>query len=918
MAVGIKSRVLIPLVLAIAALLGGSLAGLWWLQQRQLEIEQNARRKTVEAAFARLIDEQADLMTAALEVMAWDHELIEAFEAGDREVLLKAAERFYQPLNRDHQVTHHYFIDADRLTFLRVHQPGRHSDVIDRVTMKRAQQSGQPQRGLEMGPLGTFTLRVVKPWVHEGRTIGFLELGCEIDHIIQQVKRDVGVNLCVLIDKVHVVREGWESGMRMLGREARWGQMPHQLLVSHTIESCHKALVEQIIERRKSGPELQLAQFDLNDHKHLVSSVPLRDVSGQPVGELLIVTDATAFSTHAESLMRLIGAIGLTIGTLLLVTIYVLIDRVQSDLRRAQEKLEQENRARHADLKFQQLLINTIPSPVYYKDTEGRYLGCNRAYEQFVELDREQIIGRTVRDTLPLAVAEEVQAKDRQLLERGGIQEYEANFTRANGEQLNVVFNKATFDGVDGRPAGFVGVITDITDRKQIERDLQSAARRDALTGLPNRSLFMEQLNESIQRCKEDPAQQFAVLFLDCDRFKLINDSLGHHVGDLFLQEVSDRLVDAVRTCARSMGMKQEPLVSRLGGDEFAVLSRCTCSANCPEVLAERIQLAMAKPCRLDQHEVFTTVSIGITTSAMNYQSAEDVLRDADTAMYRAKKQGKACHVIFDEQMHKEARLALELENDLRRARQGEQLRLVYQPILDLQSGQLCGFESLLRWEHPVHGVVAPDRFIGLAEETGLIVPIGLWVMREACRQLRRWHQTLGDDTIYLTVNIAKRQMLEPDFADHMQAMLEEAELSVNHVRLEVTESVFVEDIDAVIRMMEKLKAMGFIMMMDDFGTGHSSLSRLHQFPVDAVKIDRAFVASMSENREFAAIINAIVTLAHNLGNQVIAEGVETEDQLAHLLALECDFAQGYLFARPMSAEEAYESIQKPEFCRMP
>jgi diguanylate cyclase (GGDEF)-like protein len=438
-----------------------------------------------------------------------------------------------------------------------------------------------------------------------------------------------------------------------------------------------------------------------------------------------------------------------------------------------------------------------------------------------------------------------------------------------------------------------------------------TARRADPLTGLPNRVLFMDRLSQLIARNGAATDSDFAVFFLDVDRFKVINDSLGHVAGDELLFGIARRLEQSLRgtdTIARFDG---QCTLARLGGDEFTVLLAGIRQVADARAVADRLVAAVSRPFDLQGREVVVSVSIGIVMGDGRYQRAEDMVRDADTAMYRAKDRGRARCEVFDCSMLAAAEERLRLESDLRRAVERQQLRLHYQPIVTLSEQKLCGFEALVRWQHPVRGLVPPNGFIPIAEETGLIVPIGRWVLEEACRQMRAWDEEFpGSADLIVNVNLSARQCLDPDLVGDVERVLAETGLPARRLKLEITESLVLEGSEAVIEILARLRTLGVQLGLDDFGMGYSALGYLRRLPVQSLKIDRAFVSDM-QNTGNLEIIRAILSMAAALNIDVTAEGVETAAQAAQLTTLECEFGQGFYFDKPLTEEAAREVLRR-------
>lgn len=441
----------------------------------------------------------------------------------------------------------------------------------------------------------------------------------------------------------------------------------------------------------------------------------------------------------------------------------------------------------------------------------------------------------------------------------------------------------------------------DITERKQAEEQLQYSAFYDSLTGLPNRALFMDRLTSCIRRSQQRRNYLFAVLCCDIDRFKVINESLGHSVGDRLLIAVASRL---------SICLRPSDTLARLGGDEFTILLDEIQDIGDATQVAEQVRSELMLPFTVGGHRVVASASIGIALSS-GYDRPEHLLRDADIAMYRAKESGKARYEIFDQAMHIHALERLHLETDLRRAIEQQEFLVYYQPIVSLKTGKITGFEALIRWQHPEKGLVSPIHFIPIAEETGLIIPIGEWVLRQACDQLRSWHSEFPTDFRWqMSVNLSGRQLSEPELLQHIDQILADSQVDGSFIKLEITESVLMDNYEIAKKILLEIRARDMQLSLDDFGTGYSSLNYLHHFPVNTIKIDRSFV-NLIETEEQSQIVHAIVMIAHTLQMDVIAEGIETENQITALQLLGCEYGQGYFFSPPLDAASIEALIRR-------
>ena len=458
-----------------------------------------------------------------------------------------------------------------------------------------------------------------------------------------------------------------------------------------------------------------------------------------------------------------------------------------------------------------------------------------------------------------------------------------------------------------------------VIERQRAEDRLVYRAFHDYLTELPNRAMFLERLGQAVERQNIEPGYHFAVLFIDLDRFKVINDSLGHLAGDQLIAKVAARLLSSLRpeetgppagVKATTQSLTPPATLARLGGDEFTILLENIRTPDDASQVAQRIQDSLKRSFLLEGQEVYTTASIGIATSAVRYTSATDVLRDADLAMYRAKTQGKARHEVYNEEMHHSAMVRLKLETDLRRALLNHEFVVHYQPIVSLKTREVAGFEALVRWQKSPTELVYPGDFISVTEDTGLIVFLGMWVLRQACRTLRRWHTEFPrTPPLTVSVNVSGRQFNQPDLVHQIRQIIEETGVDPACVTLEITESVTMGDAEHAIRVLSQLREIGVRFSIDDFGTGYSSLSYLHRLPLDILKIDRSFIAAIDQGGENLSIVRTIMRLANDLGIDVVAEGTETLTQLDQLDALDCKFGQGYYFSRPVDASEIGELL---------
>jgi diguanylate cyclase (GGDEF)-like protein/PAS domain S-box-containing protein len=624
---------------------------------------------------------------------------------------------------------------------------------------------------------------------------------------------------------------------------------------------------------------------------------PWRTMGERPIWTLLGNLLAAIFSVGIANLTWVCGFYP-TVGVVSTLAVFYWVYTLSSKARKAESSVS----TLRDSMELFRVAFDYASIGMALVSASGRWLRVNRSLCDILGYTKQELLARDFQTLIHPEDVGPAVANINQLL-KGNVPTFqtEKRYIHKDGRVVRVLWSvsHAQVEGSDS--AHLIFQIQDITDRKQAEERLLHDALHDGLTGLPNRALLIDHLKLTIARSKRNKSLIYAVLFLDLDRFKIVNDSLGHIIGDQLLIGIARRL---------ELCLREGDTVARVGGDEFTILLEDLADEEEAALIAERIQEELKVPFYLGGRDVFTSVSIGIALSSRGYEQPDEILRDADTAMYRAKSLGKARHEVFDEEMHALAVNLLQMETDLRRAYEREEFIVEYQPIVSLTDFRVCGFEALVRWQHPERGLISPLDFIPVAEECGQILQIGEWVLNQACSKMRGWQERFpADPPLFVTVNLSAKQFTQADLIDQVRKCLDNSGLDPNSLKLEITESVVMDNIETATAMLVQLRALGVRLSIDDFGTGYSSLSYLHRFPIDTLKIDRSFVTRIVNDKENIEIVRTILMLAENLGMDVVAEGVETQEQMVLLRDLSCTSGQGYFFSRPMNIQQAEKII---------
>jgi diguanylate cyclase (GGDEF)-like protein/PAS domain S-box-containing protein len=672
-------------------------------------------------------------------------------------------------------------------------------------------------------------------------------------------------------------------------------------------EVLHASALHQAIEwlRDPGGDVVLLSLTACGDGALAAYALIAAHAPGVPV----LVLSPAAAESHAVRVVQQ-GASDYLIAEQLYDTVLVRALRHAIERQRVDRRRREAERALRVSEHRYRSLFEQSRDAILITDPQLRVVEANQAASELLGVTPENLRGAAF--TSFHADADEAALVEQALRRDGSAREIEVRLRHTDGRVVWCLLSAALRLDDDGALRGFQGILHDITDRKRTEQQLLHDAFHDPLTGLPNRARFIDRMDAALSRWRRNPERRFGVLFLDLDRFKVVNDSLGHGIGDGLLQHIA---------AALRLSVRDEDTVARLGGDEFAVLIESAADEAAAVRAAERIQRRLAPSFEVHGHRMFSSASIGIALPESHDQTPQDLLRNADIAMYRAKASGPAQHAVFTPLMHRSAVDLLQLETDLRVATSRREFTLHYQPIMDVADQRVLGLEALIRWRHPRRGLLYPHDFIGVAEETGLIVPMGAWALRAACMYGAELLHSHGPaDTPFIAVNVSARQLTLPSLVEDVIATLAGTGLPPHLLHLEITESILVRSAAAAGDNLRRLREFGVRICIDDFGTGYSSLSYLHALPIDAIKIDRSFVSQLEPDSDRSQVIATIVELGRRLGMTVVAEGVETHAQLRHLEQLGLCVVQGFLFSHPVeaSAASALIAARAPGQLRLP
>ncbi len=969
----IRRRVILPFLITFVIILGTAFAAVNYMQHVNEETFYQQQRQEIEVAFKNAIDTRVNFMHALVDFVSDNRQIQQAWLDKDRDALIELSSNNFQHIRYEHNITHFYFHNIDKTNFLRMHRSYQYGDKIERYTLDMAEASGKSASGLEFGELGLFVLRVVYPWYIDDQLVGYIEMGEEIELLIDALASINNVNMAIVIDTEvqSTIRNKSKLPLRELIDDHT--QIENELIVLHSTDqqlaeyiysishthltSEHGTSAAHLHDHNDTpdgGRSVNLGHwsdfYSLNQRSFFVSAIDIFNAEKRSVGHIVFNKDITDIE-HTKRLLFSTTFIAVLLVALIcclfyfwysgklqhyLKEIYVALDDEVGKRRKSEEKLA--NYSRELEMQVEQRTQELVKTNIELekdielrKKTEEDFRKSETKYRTLFEKTPEATLlidGNNfvdcndatvdmlrykskdeVLNSHPSVLSPNFQPDGRESREKAeemmqiafenGSHRFEWDHKRANGEVFPVEVLLTSI------PMGNRNVLytvwRDISDRRKSEETIKHQAYYDSLTNLPNRILLNDRLQQAIIHANRYK-NHGAVMFLDLDKFKNVNDSLGHSIGDALLVEVADR----IQSCLR-----EGDTAARLGGDEFVVLlpdlPQDENAYTYAEKVAEKIKNVIFQPLSIEHYELKISTSIGISLFGGKNEAIDDLLRHADTAMYRAKEDGRNAIRFFLPSMQAEVLKRLTLEKELTDALDKQEFKLHYQPQYTAEQN-LFGVEALVRWQHPKHGMVPPLEFIEVAEEIGLIIPLSNWIMKKAMTDIRDLMQLSGSDsTIRLAINLSPFQFLQEDLIDHIERSLEKTGFSANLLTLEITENAIINDIEDTIVKCTELQNIGIDIALDDFGTGYSSLSYLKRLPINEIKIDRSFVRDIETDPNDAILVESIISMGQHFGLDIVAEGVETLEQLNFLRNQNCDAYQGYYFSKPLAIEELKE-----------
>lgn len=862
-------------------------------QKNAKEILQN-HASEINNTLQRMYNEQAQGIMMTLQPIIADERVKKALLERDAKTLLNDWKDVFISMKQKGQLTHFYFLDENRTCLLRIHAPLKHGDTINRFTALEAEWKKEISWGIELGSMGMFTLRVIAP-VYEGKILlGYVELSKEIEDVFRSILTNSKVDLAVTINKHHLERSSFEDGMRLLGREVNWDKFPLDVLIFSSYGELPQEL-EQTIKEHHLHHEIHKQTLQMVSHTNRtlnLSISPMKDVSGKEIGDLIVINDISASKNEFISFLIFYVLIGIALTAIILSFIFWLLNKTKKTIFLQEENIEKNNE------RFNQLTIQSSVM-VWEVDAKGLYTYVSEASKTILGYLPEQLIGKKHfydlhpedgRDSFKKAAFEFFDTHE-------SFKNFENQALTNENKTIWLITNAFPMLDDENKLLGYRGSDRDITEQKFSQITINTLALYDQLTNLPNKTYFVDALQNAITKSVLGKTYG-ALFFIDLDNFKILNDTMGHDKGDMLLKQAANRITQS---------LSKNDTVARFSGDEFAVVlteigTNEDDATYESKLIAQKILSELSRVYFLGDETHKSTASIGITLFNANSQT-DTLMQEADIAMYSAKKKGRDRLCFFDLKMQTTLKERTQLEEDLKQGVQENQFILHYQAQIE-ENGYVIGVEALVRWNHPVRCMVSPAEFIPIAEESGIILGLGKWILTKACDQLVVWSKTPQTEAFKIAVNVSARQFAQDDFVSSTLFILEKTGANPHRLKLELTESLLVNNIEDVIEKMTLLKAVGVSFSLDDFGTGYSSLSYLKSLPLTQLKIDQSFVRDILNDVNDAIICKSTIALAQSLGLNVIAEGVETMEQREVLSQAGCKNYQGYLFSRPLPIED--------------